>query len=97
MSEVFHWRNTLQTGEYLALGKLSRILDTTIVFYGWFPIEWVYNIAIIAQFRCAPREVKNRHFGFLFLFLFLQDRKNILKMNKEVGMQLPKKELIQVE
>ena len=31
----------------------------------------VYNIAIIVQFRCAPREAKNRHFGFLFLFLFL--------------------------
>ena len=29
----------------------------------------MYNIAIIAQFTCAPREVKNRHFGFLFLFL----------------------------
>ena len=26
-----------------------------------------------------------------------KDRKNILKMNKEVGMLLPKKELIQVE
>ena len=65
MSEVFHWRNTLQTGEYLAVGTLSRILNTTIVFYGWFPIAWVYNIAIIAQFTCAPREVKNRHFGFL--------------------------------
>ena len=25
----------------------------------------MYNIAIIAQFTCAPREVKNRHFGFL--------------------------------
>ena len=29
----------------------------------------MYNIAIIAQFTCAPREVKNRHFRFLFLFL----------------------------
>ena len=64
----FHWGNTLKTGEYLALGTLSHILNTTIVFYGWFPIEWVYNIAIIAQFRCAPREVKNHHFAFLFLF-----------------------------
>ena len=27
-------RNTLQTLEYLALGTLSRILNTTIVFYG---------------------------------------------------------------
>ena len=27
----------------------------------------MYNIAIIAQFTYAPREVKNRHFGFLFL------------------------------
>ena len=25
----------------------------------------MYNIAIIAQFTCAAREVKNRHFGFL--------------------------------
>ena len=33
MSEVFHCRNTLQTGEYIALGKLSCILNTTIVFY----------------------------------------------------------------
>ena len=23
---------------------------------------------LIAQFRCAPREVKNRHFGFFFFF-----------------------------
>ena len=35
----------------------------------------MYNIAIIAQFTCAPREVKNRHFGFLFLFLFLKTEK----------------------
>ena len=27
----------------------------------------------------------------------IKERKNILKMNKEVGMLLPKKELIQVE
>ena len=27
-------RNTLQTLEYLVLGTLSRILNTTIVFYG---------------------------------------------------------------
>ena len=89
--------------EYLGLGTLSRILNTTIVFYSWFPIGWVYNIAIIAQLRCAAREVKNRHFGFLFLFLFLflfiflKTEKNILKINKEVGMLLPKKEIIQVE
>ena len=37
MSQILHWRNTLQTLEYLALGTLSRILNTTIVFYGWFP------------------------------------------------------------
>ena len=29
--------------------------------------------------------------------MHVQERKNILKMNKEVGMLLPKKELIQVE
>ena len=45
----------------------------------------------MAQFTYAPREVKNRHFGFLFLFL------KHLKMNKEVRMLLPKKDLIQVE
>ena len=28
--------------------------------------EYNYNVAIIAQFTCAPREVKNHHFGFLF-------------------------------
>ena len=32
-----------------------------------------------------------------FMILILKDRKNILKMNKEVGMLLLKKELIQVE
>ena len=38
------------------------------------------------------------HFGiYLTIILFNIDRKNILKMNKEVGMLLPKKELIQVE
>ena len=57
----------------------------------------LYNIAIIAQFRCAPREVKISPFRFLILILILKDRKNILKMNKEVGMLLPKIELIQVE
>ena len=35
----------------------------------------MYNIAIIAQFTFAPREVKNRDFGFLFLFLFLKTEK----------------------
>ena len=30
-------------------------------------------------------------------YMILKDRKNILKMNKEVRMLLPKKELIQVE
>ena len=43
---MFHRRNTLQMLEYLILGALSRILNTTIMFYGLFPIEWVYNIAI---------------------------------------------------
>ena len=33
MSEILHRNNTLQTLEYLALGTLSRILNTTIVFY----------------------------------------------------------------
>ena len=33
MSQILHRRNTLQTGEYLALGTLSRILNTTVVFY----------------------------------------------------------------
>ena len=33
MSEILHRRNSLQTLEYLALGTLSRILITTIVFY----------------------------------------------------------------
>ena len=33
----------------------------------------------------------------VYLLYDIQDRKNILKMNKEVGMLLPKKELIQVE
>ena len=55
---VFHCRNTLQMGEYLALGTLPRILNTTIGFCGGFPIERVYNSAIIAQFTCVPREVK---------------------------------------
>ena len=27
---IFHWHNTLQTGEYLALCTLSRILNTRI-------------------------------------------------------------------
>ena len=30
---ILHRRNTLQMGKYLALGTLSRILNTTIVFY----------------------------------------------------------------
>ena len=29
--EILHRRNTLQTGEYLALGTLSRILNNAIV------------------------------------------------------------------
>ena len=33
MSRILHRHNTLQTTEYLALGKLLRILNTTIVFY----------------------------------------------------------------
>ena len=33
----------------------------------------------------------------LYDILIYKDRKNILKMNKEVGMLLPEKELIQVE
>ena len=37
----------------------------------------VYNIAIIAQFRCVPRKVKIRHYGFLFLFL--RPKKTFLK------------------
>ena len=32
----------------------------------------MYNIAIIAQFRYAPREVKNRHFGFLILIFSIE-------------------------
>ena len=59
----------------LELSTLSRILNTTIMFYGRFPIEGVYNIAIIAQFRCASREVKKS--PFRFLILILKDRKNI--------------------
>ena len=78
MSEVFHWRNTLQTGEYLGLGTLSRILNTTIVFYGWFPIEWVYNIAIIVQFRCAPCEVKKSIFRILIIILQWTYRDSVL-------------------
>ena len=31
------------------------------------------------------------------VYYIYKDRKNIFKMNKEVGMLLPKKELIQVE
>ena len=31
------------------------------------------------------------------MIIYIQDRKNILKMNKEVRMLLPKKDLIQVE
>ena len=34
MSEMLRRRNTLQTLEYLALGTLSHILNTTILFYG---------------------------------------------------------------
>ena len=34
MSQFLHRRNTLQTGQYLALGTLSRILNATIMFYG---------------------------------------------------------------
>ena len=34
MSQILHRRNTLQTGQYLALGTLSRILNATIMFYG---------------------------------------------------------------
>ena len=41
---MLHRRNTLQMMEYLSLGTLSRILNTTIVSYDWFTIEWVYII-----------------------------------------------------
>ena len=34
MSKILYRRNTLQTLEYLALGTLACILNTTIVFYG---------------------------------------------------------------
>ena len=33
----------------------------------------------------------------ILTLVYIQDRKNILKMNKEVRMLLPKKDLIQVE
>ena len=35
--------------------------------------------------------------GAFLWYIYIQDRKNILKMNKEVGLLMQKKELIQVE
>ena len=34
---------------------------------------------------------------YIYIYNYIQERKNIFKMNKEIGMLLPKKELIQVE
>ena len=67
VDKMLHRRNTLQTLEYLALGTLSRILNTTIMFYGWFNPNrmCMYNIAIIARFTYAPREVKKSQFDHL--------------------------------
>ena len=50
---------------------LSCILNTTIVFYSQFPIERLYNNALIAQFMYAPRKVKNHNLAFFFLLLLL--------------------------
>ena len=61
MSEMSHRCNTLQTLKYLALGTLSYILNTTIVFYGWFPNEWVFNIPTL---RCVLLSSQNPLMGF---------------------------------
>ena len=62
--------------QYITNGGIFRARYNITHFKHHHRVLWLisngmrYNIAIIAQFRCAPREVKNRHFGFLFLFLF---------------------------
>ena len=50
----------------------SSILTSLFIFKCFFGLNnhrVSNNIAIIVQFRCAPRQVKNCNFSFLFLFL----------------------------
>ena len=44
----------------------------------------MYNIAIIAQFTCVPREVKNRHFGFLS-YSYSYKTEKIFFLNEQIS------------
>ena len=60
MSEILHRLNTLQTLEYLALGTLSRILNTAIELKVWMTIVesgwnvwdvWVWLVGVGSRRR----------------------------------------------
>ena len=65
MSEILHSHNILQTLEYLALGTLSRILNTTIVFYGWF----LSNECITSLYQVYVSTVRSKKIAICILLL----------------------------